>query len=64
LRITSATNWRDSSASSCRPSCATAVEVDALHVLGPSVAASLTARNLGQVGGFFPKRGAVRGSAI
>ena len=40
------------------------IKVDALQVLWPSLALSLTVLSLNQVGDFFQKRGAVRGSAL
>lgn len=42
----------------------TDIKVDATQVLWPSVALSLTVLSLNQVGDFFQKRGAVRGSAL
>ncbi len=40
------------------------IKVDALQVLWPSMALSITVLSLNQVGDFFQKRGAVRGSAL
>jgi peptide/nickel transport system permease protein len=40
------------------------IKVDATQVLWPSLALSLTVLSLNQVGDFFQKRGAVRGSAL
>jgi peptide/nickel transport system permease protein len=40
------------------------IKLDALQVLWPSMALSITVLSLNQVGDFFQKRGAVRGSAL
>jgi peptide/nickel transport system permease protein len=40
------------------------IKLDATQVLWPSLALSLTVLSLNQVGDFFQKRGAVRGSAL
>jgi ABC-type dipeptide/oligopeptide/nickel transport system permease subunit len=42
----------------------TDIKLDATQVLWPSLALSLTVLALNQVGDFFQKRGAVRGSSL